>query len=151
MLEGGAAGAMGCSQFNGCRGPYIVLMATAEKRYKAHRLIEEAEQDFDAAQDLDEENEVKKRASKACEDAFHALVETVDVVLLSHGKKVPRSHEERINELRGIGRDDLYLLYAAAKDRLHATGYYDQHVLTESQRDLIDRVKSVIEKELEPE
>ncbi|MBS1263322.1 MAG: hypothetical protein MAG715_00498 [Methanonatronarchaeales archaeon] len=126
------------------------MAAASEKRYKAHRLIEEAEEDFEAAQGLDEENEVKKKASRACEDAFHALVETVDVVLISHGKQVPRSHEERREMLHDIGRNDLELLYGAAKDVLHTEGYYEQHVLKGSQRRLIDRIRAVIEKELSP-
>lgn len=126
-------------------------MAATEKRYKAQRLIEEAEEDFEAAQGLEEENEVKKRASRACEDAFHALVETVDVVLISNGKQVPRSHEERLEALHDIGREELELLYGAAKDRLHTTGSYDQNILKGSQRRLIDRIKATVEKELGPE
>lgn len=124
------------------------MAVVSEKRYKAHRLIKEAVEDFEAAKSLDEEYEVKKKASRACEDAFHAYVETVDVVLLGHGKPVPRSHDERRGMLLDIGRDDLFLLYGAAKDVLHTEGYYEQHVLTPIQKDVITRIENVVEKEL---
>lgn len=56
-------------------------MSPSEKRYKARRLARKAEEDHESDKDLEEEDEVKKKALRkrllrACEGSFHALVET---------------------------------------------------------------------------
>ncbi|MBS1262840.1 MAG: hypothetical protein MAG715_00003 [Methanonatronarchaeales archaeon] len=122
-------------------------MATREKVFKARELVEEGEFDYQRALDMEDEFKPRKVSSQACENVFHAMVETVDVVLARRGKPVPDSHLKRMEALQEIGRSDLVDIYAFAKETLHDEGYYEQR-LSPLQESAIDRVKAVIEKEL---
>ncbi|KXA96374.1 hypothetical protein AKJ37_05410 [candidate division MSBL1 archaeon SCGC-AAA259I09] len=112
---------------------------------KAKQLIEQGELKYRKAQEIDKEFEVRKRSAQGCEDVFHSLVELSESILKRHGIKA-KSHEERKQKLRDIGRKDLARLYGEAKDSLHTAGYYEQQKKL-YHKDVIDTVKKEIEKE----
>lgn len=117
---------------------------TPNQTEKARSLLEEGLHDFSVAEEADQEYEIRKRASLACEKVFHALVIVADLVL---GQETG-AHTPRIVALEDMGRTDLAHLYERAKDALHTDGYYGQE-LTERQRRRLREIRDAIERELE--
>ncbi|MFQ5874426.1 MAG: hypothetical protein ACE5JL_11585 [Dehalococcoidia bacterium] len=115
-----------------------------EKQKKAIRLLEEGLQDYEAAQEAEEELSIRQRGSVACEKVFHALVELTDALI----SRQVETHDDRVEALEEVGREDLADLYRIAKDALHTSGYYSQR-LGPSQARTIQRVKQAMETELE--
>lgn len=118
-----------------------------ERVTKAEKLLEEGKTKYEALEDLEEELETVKRASEGCENVFHSLVEVSEVILSKHGQTA-RTHIERMDKLRKIGRGDLADLYAIAKDHLHTAGYYGQQFNT-IQKHTLERVERKIMEEIE--
>lgn len=110
---------------------------------KTRQLLDESIADFGAAEKLEEELQVRKRAALACEKAFHAFVTLTDLIV--HGAK---THNERVTALEKEGRTDLAYLYGELKDALHTECYYGQ-VLTSRQSSRLRRLREVVEAELE--
>lgn len=117
---------------------------TTQQVDKARALLEEGIHDFAVSQEADQEYEIRKRASLACEKVFHSLVIVADLVL---GRE-SRGHTPRIVALEDMGRTDLAHLYERAKDALHTDGYYGQE-LTERQRRRLREIQEAVERELE--
>lgn len=112
---------------------------------KAKQLADQGKSKYVKAQEKDEEFEVRKRSAEGCEDVFHSLVELSESILKKHNIKA-KSHEERKQKLRDIGRTDLARLYGEAKDSLHTACYYEQQTKP-YHKDIIDEIKKEIEKE----
>lgn len=116
----------------------------SEQLEKARKLIDEGMEEFNRAEQIEEEFESRRKASIACEKAFHAFVEFSNVLLSGD----PGGHTPRIKALRDMGRDDLARFYRFVKDALHTDCFYNQQVGA-GQREAIMETKEVIKRELE--
>lgn len=110
-------------------------LSPGEQLEKARRLLEESLTDLQAAQDAEEELGIRRRASLACERAFHALVLLANAVL----GEDPGNHSRRVMALEDAGRADLANVYERAKDALHTDGYHGQQ-LTRRQAERLQEV-----------
>ncbi|KXB02930.1 hypothetical protein AKJ45_03070 [candidate division MSBL1 archaeon SCGC-AAA261F19] len=124
----------------------IRLPSPHEHSKKAENLLEEGMNEYKKAEEIDEEFEVRKRGSIACEKVFHSLVELANAVLLRHRAKLPKTHDDRKEELHLIARGDLADLYAEAQSNLHHSGYYNQR-LGDIQKMTITKVERKIKEE----
>lgn len=120
------------------------VLSPGELVKKARDLLREGEADFSAAQSAEEELGVRRRASVACEKAFHALVAVADAII----QRSVETHGQRSRALRELNRGELADLYRMAKDVLHTDCFYGQQVGRE-QADMIKRVRKVVEAEAE--
>ena len=126
---------------------YDRALTLSERREKTHRLLEGALQDFEAAEAAEDELRVRRRASEASEKAFHALIVLVDGLLAEHGLEA-KNHDDRIEKLEDINREDLVAIYERAMNALHISGYYGQRI-GRRQRDVLKEMALVIRRELE--
>lgn len=124
-------------------------LAPRELAEKALSLIEGATYDFDLATEKDRELEVRRQGSKACEDAFHALVVLTDAILAGEGIPPKEDHSPRILALMNdLKRMDLADLYRVALRDLHHEGY-DLQVFGPVQESTLRRVQDTINAEIE--
>ncbi len=126
---------------------YNRTLTLSERLDKTRRLLETAIQDFESAEKAEEELGLRRRASESCETAFHALVVLVDALLAEHALEA-KSHDDRIERLEDIDRNDLVSIYERAMNALHVSGYYGQRI-GRRQRDVLKESASLIERELE--
>ena len=81
----------------------------------------------------------------AADKAFLALVIAVNEYLERRVGVVPRSHRERREILRKIGREDLRALYSDLMRTLHDEAFYEGVYNPDEVRYAIGKVRSVIE------
>lgn len=119
-------------------------LSPGELAEKARRLLEEGEIEFEASREAEEELGIRRRASVACEKAFHALVALSDAVI----ERQVETHGQRIKALRDLNQNELADLYHIAKDALHTECFYGQQVGRE-QAQVLDRVREAVLRESE--
>lgn len=126
---------------------YDRALTLSERLEKTEELLEEALQDFQSAERAEEELGLRRRASESCDTAFHAFVILIDGLLAEHGLEA-KSHDDRIERLEDIDRDDLVSTYERAMNALHISGYYGQRI-GRRQRDVLRELEAAIQQELE--
>ncbi len=126
---------------------YDRALTLSERLEKTRKLLEEALLDFEAAETAEDELGVRRRATESSEKAFHALIVLVDGLLSEHGLEA-KNHDDRIEKLEDIDREDLVAIYERAMNALHISGYYGQRV-GRRQRDVLKELALVIRRELE--
>lgn len=120
-------------------------LSLSERVEKARRLLEEGLSDFQATEEAEAELGMRKRRSEACQKAFHALVVLADGLLEEHGLEA-RSHDERMEKLQDIGREDLANLYGLVIHPLRMSGYYGQRI-GRLQRQRLEGLRDALEEE----
>lgn len=121
-------------------------LSLTEHLEKSKELLAEGLEDFERADNADRELDVRRGASRASETVFHALVVLVDGLLSEHGTKA-ETHDDRLEKLEDLGRDDLVIMYERAMNALHISGYYGQRI-GRRQRKVLQEVRSAIAHEL---
>lgn len=125
---------------------YDRALTLTERLKKTKDLLEKALQDFHSAEQAEEELGLRRRASESCETAFHAFVVLVDGLLSEHGVEAT-SHDDRIEKLEDIDRDDLVSTCERAMNALHISGYCGQRI-GRRQRDVLKERDEAIRREL---
>jgi hypothetical protein len=123
-------------------------LSIAERLEKARTLLKQGTEDVRVAEIAKAELALRRRAALGLETAFHGLILFTDVLIERAGRRVPETHDQRVEALEDIGRNDLANLYSEAFQALHISGYYGQR-FGRFQRDRLRRVNEVVDRELQ--
>ncbi len=124
-------------------------LSETEQLEKAEALLREGLQGFQSGVEAEDELQIRRRVSEACETAFHSLVVLTDALLLLENHSIPENHYSRIEALQDIQRSDLADLYERAYGTLHVSCYYGQRLgrlQEERMRELAQAVQREISK-----
>lgn len=122
-------------------------LSEAEQLKKAEALLQEGLRGFQSGVEAEDELQIRRRVSEACETAFHSLVVLTDALLLLKNRPIPQSHDSRIEALQDIQRSDLADLYERVYGTLHVSCYYGQRV-GRLQEERIRELAQVVQREI---